>query len=84
MNKCVFCEENRFYYHKLSNMKFDDAIIYQDDNFDVTDNILVFIEDPEITIPQSVVSIVEDNITDTRLNNALCGQVNSLVSAVYE
>jgi hypothetical protein len=38
----------------------------------------------EVTIPQGAVEIVVQNIADTRLNTALCGLVNSLVSAVYE
>lgn len=38
----------------------------------------------EILIPKGAVSVVAQNITDTRLNQALCGLVNSLVSAVYE
>ena len=38
----------------------------------------------EVTVPQAAVFITEQNIADTRLNTALCGLVNSLVSAVYE
>ena len=38
----------------------------------------------EVLIPKGAVSIVSQNITDTRMNQALCGLVNSLVSAVYE
>lgn len=38
----------------------------------------------EILVPQAATSIVVGNITDTRLNSALCGTVNSLVTAVYE
>lgn len=38
----------------------------------------------DIAVAKGVVSITADNITDTRLNAALCGLVNSLVSAVYE
>lgn len=38
----------------------------------------------DITVPQGAVSVVSGNITDTRLNSALCGTVNSLVTAIYE
>ena len=38
----------------------------------------------DITVPRGAVSIIQDNITDTRLTPTLCGLVNSLVSAVYE
>jgi hypothetical protein len=38
----------------------------------------------DILIPKSSAAVTSDNITDTRLNSALCGFVNSLVSAVYE
>ncbi len=38
----------------------------------------------DITVAKGVVSITAGNIIDTRLNTALCGLVNSLVSAVYE
>jgi hypothetical protein len=38
----------------------------------------------EVSVPQAATEIVAANITDTRLNTALCGLVNSLVSAVYE
>jgi hypothetical protein len=38
----------------------------------------------EILVPQAATSITAGNITDTRLNSALCGTVNSLVTAVYE
>jgi len=38
----------------------------------------------DVTVPKGAVSILSDNIADTRLNTALCGLVNSLVSAVYE
>lgn len=37
-----------------------------------------------ILVPQGSAVVVLENITDTRLNPALCGLVNSLVSAVYE
>ena len=38
----------------------------------------------DVTIPQAATTINAANISDTRLNTALCGLVNSLVSAVYE
>lgn len=38
----------------------------------------------DITVLKGTVSILSENIADTRLNSALCGLVNSLVSAVYE
>lgn len=38
----------------------------------------------DIAVAKGVVSITAGSITDTRLNTALCGLVNSLVSAVYE
>lgn len=38
----------------------------------------------DIVVGKGVVSISNDNISDTRLNTTLCGLVNSLVSAVYE
>lgn len=38
----------------------------------------------EVIVPQSAASIEAPDITDTRLDGALCGLVNSLVSAVYE
>jgi hypothetical protein len=38
----------------------------------------------DIVVGKGVVSIIADNISDTRLNTSLCGLVNSLVSAVYE
>lgn len=38
----------------------------------------------EILVPQAATSIITGNITDTRLNSSLCGNVNSLVTAVYE
>jgi hypothetical protein len=38
----------------------------------------------DIAIPAAATTVSANNITDTRLNTALCGQVNSLVSAVYE
>jgi hypothetical protein len=38
----------------------------------------------DITIPAAATTLTAGNITDTRLDTALCGQVNSLVSAVYE
>ena len=38
----------------------------------------------DILVPKGSVSIPALNITDTRLNTALCGLVNSLVTAVYE
>ena len=38
----------------------------------------------DIIVPQGAVSVTSGNITDTRLNPALCGTVNSLVTAVYE
>ena len=37
-----------------------------------------------ISVPAGAASILNTNITDTRLNQSLCGQVNSLVGAVYE
>jgi hypothetical protein len=38
----------------------------------------------DITIPQAATTVAAANIADIRLNTALCGLVNSLVSAVYE
>ena len=38
----------------------------------------------DVTVPRAAVVIVVGNITDQRLNQNLCGLVNSLVSAVYE
>ncbi len=38
----------------------------------------------DILVPKGSVSIPALNITDMRLNTALCGLVNSLVTAVYE
>lgn len=38
----------------------------------------------DIVIPKGSVTVTALNITDTRLNMALCGLVNSLVTAVYE
>jgi hypothetical protein len=38
----------------------------------------------DIRVEKGVVSIAADKITDTRLDSALCGMVNSLLSAVYE
>ncbi|MCL2696330.1 MAG: hypothetical protein FWE69_08400 [Clostridiales bacterium] len=38
----------------------------------------------DIAVGKGVVSLTSGNITDTRMNAALCGLVNSLVSAVYE
>lgn len=38
----------------------------------------------DIAVAKGAVSIATGHITDTRLNTALCGLVNSLVSAVYE
>ncbi len=38
----------------------------------------------DISIARGVVSLSAQSITDTRLNTALCGLVNSLVTAVYE
>ncbi len=38
----------------------------------------------DITIPQAATTVNAANVADTRLNTALCGLVNSLVSAVYE
>ncbi len=38
----------------------------------------------DILVPQGSAVVIADNITDTRLDTALCGLVNSLVSAVYE
>ena len=38
----------------------------------------------DILVPKGSVTIPALNITDTRLNTALCGLVNSLVTAVYE
>lgn len=38
----------------------------------------------DVLIPAAATSISANNIIDTRLNNSLCGLVNSLVSAVYE
>ena len=38
----------------------------------------------DIFVAKGVVTLAQGNISDTRLNTALCGLVNSLVSAVYE
>ena len=38
----------------------------------------------DIVVPKGSVAVTALNITDTRLNTALCGLVNSLVTAVYE
>jgi hypothetical protein len=38
----------------------------------------------DILVPKGAIAITENNITDTRLYPALCGLVNSMVSAVYE
>ena len=38
----------------------------------------------DILVPKGSVTITALNITDMRLNTALCGLVNSLVTAVYE
>ena len=38
----------------------------------------------DVTVPRAAVSLVVGNIEDQRLNQSLCGLVNSLVSAVYE
>lgn len=38
----------------------------------------------DILVPKGSVTVTALNITDTRLNTALCGLVNSLVTAVYE
>ena len=38
----------------------------------------------DVLVGKGVVSITQDKITDTRLNSALCGTVNSLITAVYE
>jgi len=38
----------------------------------------------DVTVPRAAVSLIVGNITDQRLNQNLCGLVNSLVSAVYE
>ena len=38
----------------------------------------------DVTIPQAATAVNVANISDTRLNNNLCGLINSLVSAVYE
>jgi hypothetical protein len=38
----------------------------------------------DITIPQAATTVSAANVADLRLNTALCGLVNSLVSAVYE
>ena len=38
----------------------------------------------DVTVPRAAVSLVVGNIADLRLNQSLCGLVNSLVSAVYE
>ena len=38
----------------------------------------------DILVPKGSVTIPALNTTDTRLNTALCGLVNSLVTAVYE
>jgi hypothetical protein len=38
----------------------------------------------DITIPQAATTISSANVADLRLNTAVCGLVNSLVSAIYE
>ena len=38
----------------------------------------------DILVAKGSVTVTALNITDTRLNTALCGLVNSLVTAVYE
>jgi hypothetical protein len=38
----------------------------------------------DIRVEKGVISIAAGKITDTRLDSALCGTVNSLLSAVYE
>ena len=38
----------------------------------------------DILIPAGVASVTSQNITDTRLNQSLCGLISSLVSSVYE
>jgi len=38
----------------------------------------------DVTVPRAAVSLVTSNVVDQRLNQNLCGLVNSLVSAVYE
>ena len=38
----------------------------------------------DVTVPRAAVALVTGNVTDQRLNQSLCGLVNSLVSAVYE
>ncbi len=38
----------------------------------------------DIAVAKGTVAITAGSITDTRLNTALCGLVNSLISAVYE
>lgn len=38
----------------------------------------------DIFVQSGAVAITSDNISDTRLNENLCGLVNSLISAVYE
>ena len=38
----------------------------------------------DVTVPRAAVSLVAANMADQRLNQSLCGLVNSLVSAVYE
>jgi len=38
----------------------------------------------DVTVPRAAVSLASGNITDQRLNQSLCGLVNSLVTAVYE
>lgn len=38
----------------------------------------------DVNIPRAAVSLATSNISDQRLNQSLCGLVNSLLSAVYE
>lgn len=38
----------------------------------------------DVLVGKGVVAITQDKITDTRLDSALCGTVNSLITAVYE
>jgi len=38
----------------------------------------------DVTVPRAAVSLTTGDVADQRLNQSLCGLVNSLVSAVYE
>lgn len=39
MRRCVFCDKDRFWYHKQAGIPFDNAIVYQNDSVYVTPDI---------------------------------------------